>query len=87
MQANQNFSELISRHAVIIKQDSVDQLFVEVFARHSDAFAVTLAKLVILKTQSLAVDFVKDWQSQLDLFLAVHKVLDPRVLTFLLIHE
>ena len=66
--------------ATVVEEDTIDEFMVEKLARSCQPTAVALTQTVFLQHKCLFDDFFKDWQSEVQIFLALEEVIYLRVL-------
>ena len=75
----QNHRQLVTRDATVIKEHSVYDLGVEELASFSQALAIAITQMIVLKAESFSVDFIEDGQGHIQVLQTTLHVLDSRV--------
>ena len=61
--------------ATVVEKDAIDELMVEKLARSSQSTTMALTQTVFLQHKCLFDDFLEDWQSEVQVFLALKEVI------------
>ena len=78
--AFKHHGELVSSDSTVVEEDTIHDLVIEAFASRGKTSTIAIAQQIILQTQSLLVDLVKDWQKQVLLFSALFVISNSRIL-------